>query len=140
MRRLSLLGSVPVLLLSTVLSGQQAGLTTAQIEKPAPDSWPTYNGDYSGRRFSTLTKINASNVKNLSVAWIYDLAGGGQLKATPVQVERGSVFLDARSCLRGGGADGPRALALHVDAQPGRHAHRQPRHGRPRRLGVLRHA
>ena len=34
------------------------GLTTAQIEKPATDAWPTYNGDYSGRRFSPLTKIN----------------------------------------------------------------------------------
>ena len=52
-----------------------------------PTSWPTYNGDYSGRRFSPLTKINASNVKHLSVAWIYDLpAGGGSVKATPLQV------------------------------------------------------
>ena len=85
MRRLSLLASA--LLLSTVLTAQQGGLTSAQIEKPAADSWPTYNGDYSGRRFSPLTKINVANVKNLSVAWIYDLTGGGGLKATPVQVD-----------------------------------------------------
>jgi alcohol dehydrogenase (cytochrome c) len=84
MRRLPWLASA--LLLSTVLTAQQSGLTTALIEKPVADSWPTYNGDYSGRRFSTLTKINASNVKNLSVAWIYDLTGGGGLKATPVHV------------------------------------------------------
>jgi alcohol dehydrogenase (cytochrome c) len=84
MRRLSWLGSA--LLLSTVLTAQQSGLTTAQIEKPVAGSWPTYNGDYSGRRFSTLTKINATNVKNLSVAWIYDLTGSGGLKATPVHV------------------------------------------------------
>ena len=45
-----------VLMLSTVLAAQQSGLTTAQIEKPSADSWPSYNGDYSGRRFSTLTK------------------------------------------------------------------------------------
>jgi len=76
-----------VLLLSTVLSAQQPGLTSAQIEKPATTSWPTFNGDYSGRRYSTLTKINASNVKHLSVAWIYDLpAGGGIVKATPLLV------------------------------------------------------
>jgi alcohol dehydrogenase (cytochrome c) len=76
-----------VLLLSTVLSAQQSGLTSAQIEKPATTSWPTFNGDYSGRRYSTLTKINASNVKHLSVAWIYDLpAGGGIVKATPLLV------------------------------------------------------
>ena len=86
MRRAFVLGSA--LLLSTVLMAQQPGLTTAQIEKPTSDSWPTYNGDYSGRRFSSLTKINASNVKNLSVAWIYDLSGGGGgLKATPLQVD-----------------------------------------------------
>ena len=62
------------------------GLTVAQIEKPSTDSWPTYNGDYSGRRFSSLTKINAANVKNLSLAWIYDLPAPGTIKATPLQI------------------------------------------------------
>ena len=62
------------------------GLTVAQIEKPSTDSWPTYNGDYSGRRFSSLTKINAGNVKNLSLAWIYDLPAAGTIKATPLQI------------------------------------------------------
>jgi alcohol dehydrogenase (cytochrome c) len=45
--------------------------------------WPTYNGDYSGRRFSSLTQINASNVKNLVLAWTYD-SGGVSIKATPL--------------------------------------------------------
>ncbi len=61
-------------------------MTLAQIEKPSTDSWPTYNGDYSGRRFSTLTKINAANVKHLSLAWIYDLPAAGTIKATPLQI------------------------------------------------------
>ncbi len=78
---------VSVLLLSTALTAQQSGLTSAQIEKPATTSWPTFNGDYSGRRYSALTTINASNVKHLSVAWIYDLPqGGGFVKATPLFV------------------------------------------------------
>src|SRR6185295_8891364 len=66
-----------------------AGLTTAQIEKPSRDSWPTYNGDYTGRRFSSLTSINASNVKHLSLGWIYDLpaGGGGTVKGTPLLVD-----------------------------------------------------
>ena len=63
-----------------------AALTVSQIEKPTADSWPTYNGDYSGKRFSTLTKINASNVKNVSLAWLYDLPAAGTIKATPLQV------------------------------------------------------
>ena len=37
------------------------------------DSWPTYHGDYTGRRFSTLKQINTTNVKNLTLAWVYRL-------------------------------------------------------------------
>ena len=90
--------AVLTFLLSGVLAAQQStpsqraastgssGLTVAQIEKPSTDSWPTYNGDYTGRRFSSLTKINASNAKHLSLAWIYDLPAAGTIKATPLQI------------------------------------------------------
>src|SRR5262249_24322279 len=37
------------------------------------DAWPTYHGDYTGRRYSTLKQINATNVKSLSLAWVYRL-------------------------------------------------------------------
>jgi acido-empty-quinoprotein group A len=47
------------------------GLDPAVLTKPPTDSWPTYHGDYSGRRYSTLSQINSENVKNLSLAWIY---------------------------------------------------------------------
>ncbi len=33
--------------------------------------WPTYHGDYSGRHFSSLAQINQSNIKALSLAWVY---------------------------------------------------------------------
>ncbi len=52
------------------------GLDPSLLLKPATDAWPTYNGDYSGRRFSTLTQINQSNVKGLRVAWVYRVATG----------------------------------------------------------------
>ena len=35
---------------------------------PPTDSWPTYNGDYSGRRYSTLSKINQEECKLLDGA------------------------------------------------------------------------
>ena len=41
------------------------------------DSWPTYFGDSSGRRFSSLTKINDANVKALTLAWIYRMTSAG---------------------------------------------------------------
>src|SRR6516162_4045109 len=46
------------------------------------DSWPTYNGDYSGRRFSSLTKINTSTIGTLGLAWVYRANAGGNLRAT----------------------------------------------------------
>jgi glucose dehydrogenase len=44
--------------------------TLAQIPV---DSWPTYHGDYSGRRYSTLKQIDTATVKNLTLAWVYRL-------------------------------------------------------------------
>src|ERR1700753_3670014 len=52
------------------------GLDPQLLDKPATDAWPTYSGDYSGQRFSTLTQINQGNVKNLSLAWVNHLAAG----------------------------------------------------------------
>lgn len=46
------------------------GLDPQTLLKPATDSWPSYSGDYTGRRYSPLAQINASNVKNLTLAWI----------------------------------------------------------------------
>ena len=43
---------------------------------PLKNSWPTYSGDYSGQRFSSLTQINTSNVKSMTLAWTAHLAGG----------------------------------------------------------------
>jgi len=46
--------------IAAVLSAQ--GLDPALLLKPPTGAWPTYNGDYSGRRFSPLALINSSNV------------------------------------------------------------------------------
>ena len=32
------------------------GLDAAALLKPPTDAWPTYNGDYSGRRYSPLSQ------------------------------------------------------------------------------------
>jgi alcohol dehydrogenase (cytochrome c) len=47
----------------------------AQVTPPV-DSWPTYNGDHSGRRLSPLKQINQLNVKTTTLAWIYHAAAG----------------------------------------------------------------
>src|SRR3989454_2831023 len=61
------------------LAGQ--GLDPALLTKPATDAWPTYAGDYSQRRYSTLAQIDTTNVRHLSLAWVSRLtagAGGGE--------------------------------------------------------------
>src|SRR5258708_30678706 len=47
------------------------GLDPAALLKPATNTWPTYNGDYSGARYSSLDQINASNVNSLTLSCIF---------------------------------------------------------------------
>jgi alcohol dehydrogenase (cytochrome c) len=54
----------------------QPGLHPEAIKKPLADSWPTYSGDYTGRRFSALTQVNRTTVKNLTLAWTARLSNG----------------------------------------------------------------
>jgi alcohol dehydrogenase (cytochrome c) len=86
MSRKAVLG---ILALAASLFSQ--GLDPAKLGQPPTDSWPTYNGDYSGRRFSTLSKINTQNIGSLSLAWVYRLDPGnssmnGSINATPLLI------------------------------------------------------
>ena len=56
--------------------GQGKGVSPTELLKPLKESWPTYNGDYTGKRYSALTQLNTSNVKNLSLAWMSRLTAG----------------------------------------------------------------
>jgi len=67
-----------LLLMAGTLSAQP--LDPASLSKPLGESWPTYSGDYSGKRYSSLKQINQTNVKNLTLAWSSRVnagAGGG---------------------------------------------------------------
>ncbi len=59
------------------------GLDPAALLKPATDTWPTYNGDYSGKRYSTLDQINAGNINSLTLAWAFQ-PHAGTIKSTPL--------------------------------------------------------
>lgn len=101
-------------LLQTALFAQ-GSLDPLKLLQPPTDMWPTYNGDYSGQRYSPLTTINSGNINSLRLAWIYrantgpDQAGGGRtdvvIKGTPLEINGVLYFtapdhvwaIDARS-------------------------------------------
>jgi alcohol dehydrogenase (cytochrome c) len=102
-----------LLAVPAILAGQGQGIDPARLLRPLSDTWATYSGDYTGRRFSALKLVNRLTVKNLSLAWVSSLragAGGGAivggegtedfpagtptLKGTPLMVD-GTIYASA---------------------------------------------
>jgi alcohol dehydrogenase (cytochrome c) len=50
-------------------------------------SWPTYNGDPGGNRYTTLTQIDKTNVARLAQKWLFTLPEAAVLQTTPVVVD-----------------------------------------------------
>jgi alcohol dehydrogenase (cytochrome c) len=63
-------------------------LTSRDLEaKRIADQWPSYNGDYTGRRFSSLTQITPANVSQMRLQWVFHSRNAGVLEVTPVVVD-----------------------------------------------------
>ena len=63
------------------------GLDPALIANPPVDSWPSYHGDYSGRRHSSLTQITPQNVSSLALAWAFQTNQDALIKSSPLLVD-----------------------------------------------------
>jgi alcohol dehydrogenase (cytochrome c) len=81
MKSKTLLLAAIFLLPSAFLMGQGNGASPADLLKPLKDSWPTYNGDYSGKRYSALTQVNRSTVKQLTLGWMTEVTPGVESSA-----------------------------------------------------------
>lgn len=75
-----------LLVLACAASLASQGLDPAKLGQAPTDTWPTYNGDYSGRRFSPLTQINSVNVRSLRLAWAFQTHGTTAISSTPLEV------------------------------------------------------
>ena len=62
------------------------------LAKPVGENWLSYNGDYTGRRYSGLDQINVNNVKNLQTQWVFHAPNSDSLEVTPVVVD-GLMFV-----------------------------------------------
>ena len=71
-----LIGTALFLFAPLLTMGQESGLTSQDLLQPLKDSWPTYNGDYTGKRYSALDQVNRETVKHLTLAWMSQVTPG----------------------------------------------------------------
>jgi len=76
---------------AAVLAGVPArspivSLDPGTLGKAPVTSWPTFNGDYTGQRYSTLTQIGQKNLNKLQAAWVYRITEVGAQRGAPVPV------------------------------------------------------
>ncbi len=64
----------------------------ALLAQPVGANWLSYNGDYTGRRYSSLDQINASNVGQMRAQWVFHVPNSNSLEVTPVVVD-GMMFV-----------------------------------------------
>src|ERR1700730_14230373 len=77
------------------------------LVQPVGANWFSYNGDYTGRRYSNLDQINAKNVEQLRAQWVFHAPNSDNLEVTPVVVD-GLMFVTSAND------------AYALDAQTGR--------------------
>ena len=121
-------------------------------EVTSETSWPTYNGDPGGNRYTTLTQINKATVGRLAPSWIFTVPTSNRLQLTPVVVD-GIMYVTApNECYALDAGSGrqiwrfqrPRTPGLLADAgtqsrrergrRPALHAHRPRAHHRAQPL------
>lgn len=78
-------GQAPISAATTVNSGDL-------LVQPVGANWPSYNGDYTGRRYSSLNEITTANVAQLRTAWVFHPGNSQRLEVTPLVV-RGIMYV-----------------------------------------------
>jgi len=81
-------------LLSTTFCGMLCaqGIDPELLLHPPADTWPTYHGDYTGRRHSALDQITPETVGALEQVWRFQTGQNQQLKSSPILVD-GVLYL-----------------------------------------------
>jgi len=91
---------IAVLALAALVTGglhAQSGVTADRLVNAArePQNWLTYSGGYFSQRYSTLSQIDVTNVKNLELKWMYQGAVAGGWQTTPLVVD-GVMYITQR--------------------------------------------
>src|SRR5262252_1398583 len=76
-------------LIALATSVASAQVTPEQLLSPdtQPANWLSYSRDYGNQRHSPLDQVNASNVKNLELQWVWQARSLEKFEATPLVVD-----------------------------------------------------
>jgi alcohol dehydrogenase (cytochrome c) len=86
--------AISILLLGSLACYGQQGPVSARIDvtendlraKPVGANWTSYNGDYTGRRYSSLSQITRENVDRLRAQWVFHSRNSQRMEVTPVVI------------------------------------------------------
>ncbi len=92
---------------------------SAMLLHPPADSWPSYHGDYSGRRHSTLTQITPAQRRQPHSRLGLPDRPTATIKSSPILVDGVLYFTVPDNVWADRCAHRPSALALHLPAQQG---------------------
>src|ERR1700722_5606103 len=75
-------------------AGIVVNVSAEDLVAQAGANWTSYNGDYTGRRYSSLREINRQNVGRLRASWVFHPGNSERLEVTPVVVN-GVMYVTA---------------------------------------------
>ena len=80
---------------STPLPPQKVGpgVSLAEVNHPEEGTWPSYNGNIGGNRYSPLKEINTSNISQLLPRWMWTMPGTRRALEDTPQVIDGIMYV-----------------------------------------------
>ena len=67
-------------------------VTEEMLRNPPPGDWLMIRRNYQAWSYSPLAQISTTNVKNLQLAWVWEMTEGGANEPTPL-VHNGTIYL-----------------------------------------------
>jgi alcohol dehydrogenase (cytochrome c) len=71
---------------AAALTGRIDATQSDLLQPQVASNWVSYNGDYTGRRYSGLSQITPANVGRMAAQWVFHVRDPGPLEVTPVVV------------------------------------------------------
>ncbi len=88
-------------------------------EVTSQTDWTSYNGDFSGNRYSKLDQISKSKVAGLAPSWMFTISDAPYLETTPVVVEGIMYLTSANQCYAVDAGSGRELWHFHRDRTKG---------------------